>query len=103
MKRSAIAQARVDTESKEVRYILTALALAFMFLFLGLPLLAVFTEAFRQGVGPYWTSLVDPDTRHAIMLTVLIAVVVLPFNILFGLATAWAIARFEFRRQRACC
>ncbi|MDB5800902.1 MAG: cysW [Rhodocyclales bacterium] len=94
---SSSVHARVSGESLAVRYTLTALALAFMFLFLGLPLLAVFAEAFRQGLGPYWTALVEPDTRHAIMLTVLIAVVVLPFNIFFGLAAAWAVARFEFR------
>ncbi len=94
---NSVVRSRVNAESRTVRYTLTAVALAFLFLFLGLPLLAVFVEAFRQGVGPYWSALVDPDTRHAIMLTVLIALIVLPFNILFGLAAAWAVARFEFR------
>jgi len=88
---------RVNAESYMVRYALIAIALAFMFLFLALPLLAVFAEAFRQGFGPYWAALVEPDTHHAIVLTVLIAIIVLPFNILFGLAAAWLVARFEFR------
>ncbi|MEC5386358.1 sulfate ABC transporter permease subunit CysW [Uliginosibacterium sp. H3] len=87
----------VNTESRGVRYTLIALALGFMFLFLALPLLAVFAEALRQGLGPYWAALGDSDTQHAILLTVLIAVIVLPFNILFGLAAAWLVARFEFR------
>jgi sulfate transport system permease protein len=88
---------RVNGESRVVRYLLIALALGFMFLFLALPLTAVFTEALRQGFGPYWSALGESDTRHAILLTVLIAVVVLPFNILFGVAAAWLISRFEFR------
>ncbi|HSD35960.1 MAG TPA: sulfate ABC transporter permease subunit CysW [Rhodocyclaceae bacterium] len=88
---------RVNAESRGVRYTLIAVGLGFMFLFLALPLLAVFAEAFRQGFGPYWAALGDADTQHAILLTVLIAVIVLPFNILFGLAAAWLVARFEFR------
>lgn len=86
-----------NTESLSVRILLTLVALGFLFFFLGLPLLAVFAEAFKQGFGPYWDALVEPDTRSAISLTIMIALMVLPLNILFGISTAWAITRFEFR------
>lgn len=88
---------RVNTESWPVRLLLCVMALGFLFFFLGLPLVSVFVEAFRQGFGPYFEALKDPDTLSAIGLTVVIALAVLPLNILFGLSAAWAIARFEFR------
>jgi sulfate/thiosulfate transport system permease protein len=88
---------RVNTESRPVRWLLTALALGFLFFFLALPLLAVFAEAFRLGFGPYWEALAEPDTLAAIRLTVVVALLVLPLNLLFGVAAAWAIAKFEFR------
>lgn len=88
---------RVNTESRGIRWLLTALALGFLFFFLGLPLLAVFVEALRQGFGPYLDALVEPDTLAAIRLTMFVALLVLPLNLLFGVATAWAIAKFDFR------
>ncbi|WP_018606593.1 sulfate ABC transporter permease subunit CysW [Uliginosibacterium gangwonense] len=88
---------RVNTEPFAIRCVLIALALGFLFFFLGLPLLAVFSEAFKQGFGPYWDALAEPDARSAIKLTILVALLVLPLNILFGLAAAWVIAKFDFR------
>ncbi|MBS1210782.1 MAG: cysW [Proteobacteria bacterium] len=88
---------RVNTESRPIRWLLTALALGFLFFFLGLPLLTVFIEAFKQGFGPYWGALQEPDALSALGLTLLIALLVLPLNILFGFAAAWLIARFDFR------
>ncbi len=84
-------------EPRWVRLALTGTALAFLFLFLGLPLVAVFAEALAQGLPAYWAALSEPETRTAIGLTMLIAAVALPFNILFGVAAAWAVAKFEFR------
>ena len=84
-------------EAAWVRYALLAVGLAFLFFFLGLPLFAVFSEALAQGVPVYLEALKEPETRSAIWLTVLIALAVLPFNIAFGVAAAWAIAKFEFR------
>ena len=84
-------------EAAWVRYTLLAVGLAFLFFFLGLPLFAVFSEALAQGVPVYLEALKEPETRSAIWLTVLIALAVLPFNIAFGVAAAWAIAKFEFR------
>ncbi len=88
---------RAIDEPRWVRYGLMTVALGFLFFFLGLPLLAVFVEALAQGVPIYLEALKEPETRSAIGLTVGIALAVLPFNIVFGVAAAWAIAKFEFR------
>jgi sulfate transport system permease protein len=79
------------------RRALIAAGLGFLFLFLALPLVAVFFEAFAGGWGAYAEALRHPDTRSAIGLTVLIAVIVLPFNLAFGVAASWVIAKFDFR------
>jgi sulfate transport system permease protein len=84
-------------EAAWVRYALLSTGLAFLLLFLGLPLFAVFSEALAQGVPVYLEALKEPETRSAIWLTILIALAVLPFNIAFGVAAAWAIAKFDFR------
>ena len=88
---------RAIDEPRWVRYVLLTVALGFLFFFLGLPLLAVFVEALAQGVPIYLEALKESETRSAIGLTVGIALAVLPFNIVFGVAAAWAIAKFEFR------
>jgi sulfate/thiosulfate transport system permease protein len=85
------------TESPLVRWTLTALALAFMALFLVLPLAAVFTEALRNGAAAYFEALKDPDAWSAIRLTLLTAAVAVPLNLVFGIAAAWAIAKYEFK------
>ncbi|WP_302176151.1 sulfate ABC transporter permease subunit CysW [uncultured Hydrogenophaga sp.] len=85
------------TESRAVRITLVALALGFMALFLVLPLAAVFTEALRKGWGAYWEALKEPDAWAAIRLTLITAAVAVPLNLIFGVAAAWAIAKFEFR------
>lgn len=73
------------------------ISLAFFTLFLLLPLLAVFVEALRKGVETYWQALVDPDALAAIWLTLLTTFLSVPLNLIFGVAAAWAIAKFEFR------
>src|SRR5256885_4444739 len=85
------------TESRLVRGILIGTALLFLGLFLFVPLAAVWYEAFKKGFGPYFTALADPDTVSAIVLTLTVALVSVPLNLLFGIAAAWAIARFDFR------
>ena len=79
------------------RFLLIGIALAFLALFLFVPLAAVFTEAFRKGIGVYVASLNHEDARSAIALTLLIAVLAVPLNAVFGVAAAWAIAKFEFK------
>ena len=84
------------TEPRWVRWLLIAIALAFMGLFLVLPLAAVFTEALRKGWDVYASALIEPDAWSAIKLTLLTAVIAVPLNLIFGVAAAWAIAKFEF-------
>ena len=85
------------TESRPVRVLLIALALGFMALFLVLPLAAVFTEALRKGWDAYWEALKEPDAWSAIRLTLLTAAVAVPLNLVFGVAAAWAVAKFDFK------
>ncbi|MDE2413908.1 MAG: sulfate ABC transporter permease subunit CysW [Comamonadaceae bacterium] len=85
------------TEAAWVRWLLTAIALAFLLLFLVLPLAAVFTEALRKGVDAYLAGLNEPDTWSAIKLTLLTALIAVPLNLVFGVAAAWCIAKYEFR------
>ena len=85
------------TEPLWVRVLLITAALTFLGLFLLLPLVAVFTEALRNGFNTYVDALLDPDAQAAIRLTLLAAAIAVPANLVFGLAAAWAIAKFEFR------
>nr|WP_315204774.1 sulfate ABC transporter permease subunit CysW [uncultured Albidiferax sp.] len=84
------------TEAAWVRYTLLTIALVFLFLFLVLPLAAVFTEAFRKGTGAYFEALREPDAWDAIKLTLLATAIAVPLNLVFGVAAAWAIAKYEF-------
>ncbi|WP_275783329.1 sulfate ABC transporter permease subunit CysW [Pararhizobium gei] len=89
---------RVATsESRFARYCLIGLALGYVGLFLVLPMAAVFTEAMRKGPGEFLTVLADAETLSAIKLTLLVAVIAVPLNLVFGIAAAWAIAKFEFK------
>jgi sulfate transport system permease protein len=67
-----------------------------MFLFLVLPLAAVFSEALRKGFDAYWSALQEPDAWYAIRLTLFVALITVPLNLVFGVAAAWAIAKYEF-------
>ena len=78
-------------------FTLTAVALLFLAVFVALPLAVVFVEAFRKGVDYYLRALRDADTRSAIRLTLIAATCAVPLNLVFGLAAAWAVAKFEFR------
>ena len=84
-------------ETPLVKWTILALALGFFAIFLLLPLVAVFVEALRKGWETYLTALVDPDALSAIKLTLLAAAISVPLNLVFGVAAAWAIAKFEFR------
>jgi sulfate transport system permease protein len=75
---------------------LIGVTVVFLGLFLVLPLAVVFVEAFRNGVAAYWSALIAPDARAAIALTLTVAAIAVPANIVFGLAAAWAIAKFRF-------
>jgi sulfate transport system permease protein len=87
----------VPAGSGLVRWLLIGVAMLFLFLFLLLPLLVVFQQAFSRGAALYLASFTDSDAWQAIKLTLLSAAVAVPLNLVFGVAAAWCIARFEFR------
>ena len=88
------------TEPFAIRAILIGVALLFLALFLFVPLVAVFFEAFKKGFGPYWAALAEPDAVAAIKLTLITAAISVPLNLVFGVAAAWAIAKFQFRGKQ---
>jgi sulfate transport system permease protein len=86
----------VTTERLPVRIVLITTGVIFLILFLLLPLAAVFVEAFRAGMGAYIAAITEPDAVAAIKLTLLVAAIAVPANVIFGLAASWAIAKFDF-------
>lgn len=91
-------QRRISTrESTGVTLLLIGVALGYLLLFLGLPLVAVFVEALSKGWHLYWQALQEPDALSAIRLTLLVAAIAVPANLVFGVAASWAIAKFEFK------
>ncbi|MGH7428359.1 MAG: sulfate ABC transporter permease subunit CysW [Candidatus Methylomirabilaceae bacterium] len=91
-----MARTRATTERAIVRWTLIGTTLVFLGLFLVVPLAAVFSEAFRKGVAAYIAAFRGPDAFAAVRLTLLTAAIAVPLNLLFGVAAAWAIAKFEF-------
>lgn len=91
---------RATQEPAWVRWLLISIALGWLGLFLFIPLAAIFTEALRKGLEVYWASLVDSDALSAIKLTLIATVIAVPANLVFGIAAAWAIAKFEFRGKQ---
>ena len=85
------------TEPRWVRVLLTAIAIGFLAMFLFIPLVAVFVNAFSQGFEVFFGTISDPDALSAIRLTLLTAAIAVPLNIAFGLAAAWTVAKFDFR------
>ncbi|HWK65924.1 MAG TPA: sulfate ABC transporter permease subunit CysW [Rhizobiaceae bacterium] len=85
------------TEGRAARLALMLTAFAFLGIFLLLPLIVVFSEAFSKGTETYFSALTDSDTLSAIRLTLLVAAISVPLNMAFGVAAAWAIAKFEFK------
>lgn len=86
----------VNLRWRAMRALLIFAAVIFMLVFLVMPLATVFIEALRKGVDAYMNSIDQPSTFSAIRLTLLVAVIAVPLNLVFGVAAAWAIARFEF-------
>lgn len=78
---------------------LIAVALGFAFLFLAMPLIAVFAEAFRAGVVRYWRNIADPEALAAIRLTLFVAAIAVPVNVVFGIAAAWALTKHPVRAK----
>ena len=96
-KKTAKQEKITTTEPRAVRWILTGIAVSFLVLFILMPLLAVFTEALRKGWGVYFEALKEPDALAAVKLTLITALISVPLNLVFGVAAAWCIAKYEFR------
>jgi len=88
---------RATAESALVRRLLLLAALGYLGLFLVLPLASVYAQALAQGLKPYFSAILDRDALAAVKLTILVAAIAVPLNAVFGVAAAWAIAKFEFR------
>src|SRR3954471_10659551 len=95
----ATISARSDTRTEPwlVRAVIIAVAVTFLAVFVVLPLVVVFAQAFSKGIGAYFSALTDPEARSAIDLTLAVAAISVSLNLVFGVIAAWAIAKFEFR------
>lgn len=87
---------RSTTESRALQFVLIGIALAFLGFFLLLPLIAVFSEALKDGFGAFLDAVTTDDAISAMKLTLLIAAISVPLNLVFGLAASWAITKFQF-------
>ena len=96
-RRRSAANASPTSERPVARLALMAVAFIFLAIFLLLPLVIVFEQGFSRGIGKFVESIAEPDTLSAIRLTLLVAAISVPLNLVFGLAAAWAIAKFEFK------
>lgn len=91
---------RGTEESPVVKWVLISIALAFCLVFLLLPLINVFAQAFSKGWRAYLEALTNADSWASIRLTLVVASITVPLNVIFGLAAAWTIAKFNFRGNR---
>jgi sulfate/thiosulfate transport system permease protein len=96
-RRGGHGRVEATTERRPVQIALIALAVAFMLLFLVLPLITVFAQAFSEGVDVYLQSLLEREAQAAILLTLTVAAIAVPLNVVFGICAAWAIAKFDFK------
>src|SRR5512144_1137787 len=95
--RARVHTATATHESALARRALIGVALAYLFVFLGLPLFVVFQEALRKGFAAYFAALREPELLHAARLTLLVAGIAVPLNVVFGIAAAWAITKGRVR------
>lgn len=86
-----------DAEPRWIRYTLITVALLFLCLFLVLPLAAIFIKAFEKGSSVFLAAISSPDAVSAIKLTVIVALITVPLNAIFGVAAAWAVTKFNFK------
>src|ERR1700740_1592778 len=95
---SSLSSARNDlrTEPRAIRVVIIAIAVIFLTVFVVLPLVVVFAQAFSRGIGAYVAALSDSEALAAIRLTLLVAAISVSLNLVFGLIAAWAIAKFDF-------
>jgi sulfate/thiosulfate transport system permease protein len=101
--RNGAARFEANTATRDpawIKIVVLGISLGFFVLFLLMPLIAVFVEAFRRGWATYMAALIEPDALSAIRLTLLIAAIAVPVNLAFGIAAAWAITKFDFRGKQ---
>ena len=85
------------TEPRIIRVVIIAIAVTFLTVFVVLPLVVVFAQAFSKGIGAYFAALAEPEALSAIRLTLMVAAISVGLNLVFGVVAAWAIAKFDFR------
>src|SRR5688500_1322774 len=93
---SRTAREDLRTEPKVIRVVIIAIALTFLTVFVVLPLVVVFAQAFSKGVAAYFAALSEPEALSAIRLTLMVAAISVGLNLVFGVIAAWAIAKFDF-------
>ena len=93
---ASVSRRRAIGEPKLVKWALLGLALLYLGLFLVLPLASVYAQALAAGLGHFFASIVDPDALAAVRLTLVVAAIAVPLNLIFGIAAAWTIAKFDF-------
>src|SRR3978361_1031432 len=98
---TATMSARADTRTEPwlIRAVIITVAVIFLTVFVVLPLVVVFAQAFSKGVGAYFSALADPEALAAIRLTLCVAAISVSLNLVFGVIAAWAITKFEFPRK----
>ena len=89
-----------NSESAIIRFTLSFVAVAFILLFVAMPVFVVFSESLGKGIGAYFSALAHPDSVAAMKLTLLVCAIAVPCNVVFGLAASWAISKFEFRGKQ---
>jgi sulfate transport system permease protein len=100
-KRESVFEKRAATRDPTwVKWAILGIALSFFAIFIFLPLVAVFVEAFRKGWTTYYRALIEPDALSAIRLTLMAAAIAVPLNVIFGISAAWAIAKYQFRGKQ---
>jgi len=96
-RRESVYEKRAATrDAPWVKWLILGVALSFFAIFIFMPLVAVFVEAFRKGWTTYYRALIEPDALSAIRLTLIAAAIAVPLNIVFGISAAWAIAKYQF-------
>jgi len=100
VEQAAIRKRNSSKESKSFKIILITIAILYLSLLLFVPLMAIFVKAFEKGVEVYLAAITESDALSAIYLTLLVAVIVVPLNTIFGVAAAWGVTKFRFRGKQ---
>lgn len=100
IERQPVRKRKSSKESKGVKIVLISIAILYLSLLLFFPLIAIFIKAFEKGVDVYFAAITESDALSAIKLTLLVAVIVVPLNTIFGIAAAWLVTKFQFKGKQ---